>query len=164
MKGKSLKWLRILHILSAGIWFGGTVCIGALVLICFSSSNGDGFLTTAPLVPELYRKVILPAALFIILQGFIYGFFTGWGFIKHKWVASKWISTILLIPCIGAGGIGQMFSLIEKVKQSAFNSQVYDGNLVLPFISLQILIMVIMVSISVLKPWKKQQLENSLTD
>jgi uncharacterized membrane protein len=156
MKVKSLKWLRILHIMSAAIWFGGTICILAVALMCFSSSSEAAFLITAPLIPELYRRVILPAALFIILQGHIYGFFTNWGFIKHKWVTAKWIFTILLIPCIGAGAIGQMFSLIEKVKQSGYSSQVYEGNLFLVFIILQVLIMLLMISISALKPWKKK--------
>ncbi len=118
MKGKSLKWLRILHIISAGIWFGATVCIGGLAVICLSNPDAAEFLVTAPLVPELYRKMILPAALFTILQGLVYGFFTEWGFLKHRWVTIKWIFTILLIPCIGAGGIGQMFALIDKVKSS----------------------------------------------
>lgn len=156
MKGKSLKWLRILHIISAGIWFGATVCIGGLAVICLSNPDAAEFLVTAPLVPELYRKMILPAALFTILQGLVYGFFTEWGFLKHRWVTIKWIFTILLIPCIGAGGIGQMFALIDKVKSSGLNGGLHDGGLVLLFISLQILIMLIMIGISVYKPWKKK--------
>ena len=155
MKVKSLKWLRILHIMSAAIWFGGTICILAVALMCFSSSSEAAFLITAPLIPELYRRVILPAALFIILQGLIYGFFTNWGFIKHKWVTAKWIFTILLIHAL-AWSYRSNVSLIEKVKQSGYSSQVYEGNLFLVFIILQVLIMLLMISISALKPWKKK--------
>ena len=150
-----LKWLRTLHIISAGLWFGATVCIGILAAICFFNQSEAEVLIIAPLVPELYRKIILRAALFTILQGLVYGFFTEWGFLRHRWVTLTWVFTILLSPCIGAGAIGQMFSLIDKVKTSGFNGGFYEGGTVLLFISLQILIMVIMIGISVFKPWKK---------
>ena len=150
-----LKWLRTLHIISAGLWFGATVCIGVLASIVFLNQSEAEFLIIAPLVPELYRKIILPAALFTILQGLVYGFYSEWGFLRHRWVTLKWILIILLIPCIGAGAIGQMFSLINKVKTSGFYGGFYEGGPVLLFISLQILIMLIMIGISVFKPWKK---------
>lgn len=155
MNNKSMKWLRTLHMISAGIWFGATVCIGVLSAICFFSLNETDFLITVPLVPELYQKTILPIAIFTILQGFIYGFFTNWGFFKHKWVLLKWSSILLLIPCIGVGTIGQIFSVIDKVNTSGFDGGFYDGGLVLLFISIQIFIMLVMIWVSVFKPWKK---------
>ncbi|MGI6066755.1 MAG: hypothetical protein ACOYI2_09745 [Bacillota bacterium] len=86
IKGNGLKWLRILHIVSAGIWFGATVCIGVLAFISFFYLSETDFLITAPLIPMLYQKTILPIAIFILIQGLIYGFFTNWGFFKHGWV------------------------------------------------------------------------------
>lgn len=157
MKGKTLKWLRILHIVSTGIWFGATVCIGGLSAICFFNQNESAFFIIAPLVPELYRQIILPAALFTIAQGLVYGFFTEWGFFKHRWVTLKWVFTILLITLIGVGAIGQMFSLIDKVKTTGFYGGLYDGGVVLLFISLQVIIMLIMIGLSVFKPWKKNK-------
>ena len=156
IKGTGLKWLRILHIVSAGIWFGATVCIGVLAFICFFNLSETSFLITAPLIPMLYQKTILPIAIFILIQGLVYGFFTNWGFVKHGWVLLKWILTLLLIPCIGVGTIGQMFSIIEKVNTSGFTGGFSDGGPVILFISLQILIMLMMIGISVLKPKKKE--------
>lgn len=157
MKGKSMKWLHVLHIISASIWFGATVCIGFLSVICFFHLSETDFLITATLVPRLYQKIILPTAIFTILQGFIYGFFTNWGFFKHRWVLLKWIFTLLLIPCIGVGAISQMYSAIDKVNTSGFKGGFSDGGLLLLFISLQIVIMLIMIGISVFKPKMRKE-------
>ncbi|MGI6227353.1 MAG: hypothetical protein ACOYJ1_13975 [Peptococcales bacterium] len=157
MKSSIMKWLRTLHIISASIWFGGTVCIGVLTFICFFNLNETNFLIVAPLVPMLYQKAIMPMAIFTVIQGLIYGFFTNWGFIKHGWVLLKWIFTILLIPCVGFGTIGQLFSVMDKVNTSGFNGGFTDGGSILLFIALQILILLIMIGISVFKPKKKSQ-------
>lgn len=156
MKGKSLKWLRTLHIISASIWLGATVCIGMLTVICFFSLSEAKFLTIAPFIPELYRATVLPIAIFTILQGIICGCFTKWGFFKYRWVLMKWILVLLLIPCIGLGAIGHLFSVIDKVSTAGFAGGWADGGMVLLFIALQVVIMLIMVGISVFKPALKR--------
>lgn len=152
LKSNSMKWLRILHIISASTWFGVTVSIGVLAVISFFSLGKTDFLIISPLIPELYQKVILPMTIITIIQGFIYGFLTNWGFFRYGWVLLKWILTLLLIPCVGVGTIGQMFLIIDKVNTSGFTGGLSDGGTVLIFISLQILIMLIMITISVFKP------------
>lgn len=121
LSATSMKWLRILHLISVSIWFGATVCIGVLTIFCFYHISIDQFLLIAPLIPELYQKTILPVAVFTILQGIIYGSLTKWGFIKYRWILLKWILTVLLIPCVGLGTIGQFFSVINKINTAGFN-------------------------------------------
>lgn len=155
MKGRSLKWLRYLHLLSVSIWFGTTAGIGALAFIGFSNQSETYFMSIAPLIPLFYKKIILPIAIFTILQGFIYGLCTKWRFFKHRWVLLKWFFTLLLIPCIGAGTIGQIFSIMDTIDRSGFQGGLSDGGTVLLSISLQILIMMIMIGISVFKKPQK---------
>ena len=159
---KGLKFLRILHFLSVSIWFGGIACIGVLAIICFFNLDKTDFLKFSPLVVGLYPELILPAAVFTIIVGIIYGAFTNWGFFKHNWLRLKWILIILLIPCTGIGGIDQFMSVIEKVKAGDFKGGFSDGWLVLLFIFLQILIILIMFVISVFKPVKKNSESKSL--
>lgn len=149
-----MKWIRVLHVFSVSIWFGSVVCIFGLAAICFSQINQNDFLSIAPLVPALYKKIVLPAAILTIIQGIIYGFYTGWGFFKHKWVLFKWILVLLIAFCTGYGGIGQMFSVIAKAEAEAGHvvSGFADGGLVLLFISLQIMFLLIMIMLSVFKP------------
>lgn len=87
-----MKFLRVFHVLTASIWFGGVVCIGVLTWICYFSLNESAFLVLAPIVPTLYSSIIAPVALLTIAQGIIYGLSTDWGFVKHKWIIFKWLS------------------------------------------------------------------------
>ncbi|MCL2549641.1 MAG: hypothetical protein FWE78_01695 [Methanimicrococcus sp.] len=151
LKQKGMKWLRLFHILTAGIWFGGVVCIGILAYICFFQLTEEEFLTIIPLVPALYQK-IMPFAFLTIIQGFIYGFFTNWGFVKHKWVLYKWILTVFIALLTGLGSIRQIHAVIEKVGTAGFEGGFADGQLVLLFIFLQITLMAVMIALSVFKP------------
>jgi hypothetical protein len=156
LKQKGMKWLRLCHIITASIWFGGVVCISVLAYICFFELNAREFLTVVPWIPGLYQKVVLPFAVITLIQGLIYGIFTNWGFFKHKWILCKWILAILVAICTGTGGIAQTFMVIDKVKTSGFSGGFADGGMVLLFISLQIILMVIMIALSVFKPMKKK--------
>jgi uncharacterized membrane protein len=155
LKKKGMQWLRVLHILSVSIWFGSVVCIGGLALICFFQLSESEFLTMAPWIPELYRSVVLPFAIFAVIQGIVYGFFSNWGFFRHRWVLAKWCLVILTGLCTGVGGIGQMFAVLDKVEQSGFTGGLADGGSVLFFISLQVLLLLIMIVLSVFKPKKR---------
>lgn len=154
---KGMQWLRVLHVLSASIWFGSVVCIGGLAAICFFRLSESDFLTIAPCIPVLYRSVVMPFAVFTIIQGIVYGIFSNWGFFKHKWVLFKWCLVLLTGLCTGMGGIGQMFSVLDKVKMSGFLGGLADGGPVLFFISLQVLFMLIMIILSVFKPKKRDK-------
>ena len=132
------------------------MCIGCLVFMCFFHFNEAEFLAFAPWIPGLYQMAVLPFALLTLAQGFIYGIFTNWGFLKHKWILGKWILVLLVILCTGLGAIGQMLSAIEKVESTGFTGGFADGGLVLLFISVQISCMVIMIMLSVLKPMKRK--------
>ncbi|MDR1616785.1 MAG: hypothetical protein LBR98_07225 [Syntrophomonadaceae bacterium] len=155
-----LKFLRAFHMVAAGIWFGGVVSIAALAYICFFCADEAGFMALAPNIPVLYSLCIMPAAVLTASQGVVYGFFTGWGFIRHKWVLAKWILTLALIPLTGIGGIGQMFLAIEKVERHGFQGGFADGGAALLSIGLQVLILLSMVVISVYKPKNSKNRKN----
>lgn len=61
-----------------------------------------------------------------------------------------------LVACTGIGSIGQIFLILEKIKSNGFTGGFTDGSVVLLFMAAQILIMIFMMSISVLKPFKKK--------
>jgi len=82
----TLRWLRVCHMLTAPLWFGGTVAVLA----------GGG--------AALFPKLILPAALLTVIVGLLYGACTPWGFFRFRWVTAKWVLTLaaLLLACLGA--------------------------------------------------------------
>jgi hypothetical protein len=157
-----MKWLRLFHILTTSIWFGGVACIGVLTWICFFGLNQQEFLTVAPVSGLLFDKIILPVALITLAQGIIYSIFTNWGFIKHKWILIKWLGLILLVICTGTGSIDNMELVIEKVQTQGFVGGYSDGGIVLMFFLAQVVIMAIMIALSVFKPFGKK--EKSLSE
>jgi hypothetical protein len=118
----------------------------------------NNFLVLAPVIPGLYRMVILPAAVVCIIQGIIYGIFSKWGFFKFKWITIKWLSIPIVIICTGIGGIGQIFAIVDSVqKNNIQNITLKDGKIFFLFIGIQIIILGIMTILSVIKPNKNKK-------
>lgn len=149
-----MKWLRVLHLITVSIWFGSVVCIFTLALICFFQLNEASFLAVAPLVPVLYKSLVLPVGLLTLIQGLVYGACTNWGFFKYRWIIFKWCLVILTTLCTGLGGIGQIFTVLERLRSVGYVGGWTDGGQFLFYVSLQILFMTIMILLSVFKPGK----------
>lgn len=158
LQGNSMRFLRFLHIITTSVWFGGTVCIGILAYSCFFSFDQEYFLKNAPMINWLYSSAVMFFALATLVEGIIYGALTQWGFFKHGWVIWKWVLSIVLIPCVGEGTIGQMESVISKVEQQGFQGGFADGGTVLFFLALQVAIMILMIALSIYKWGKKREL------
>jgi hypothetical protein len=110
------------------------------------------------MIPGLYKKVVLPAAMVCIIQGIIYGIFTKWGFIQFRWVLAKWIMVLLVVLSSGIGGIGQMSTILDNVQGNNIERiRLNDGKIILIMIGGQILILCIMTIISIIKPKDKRR-------
>jgi len=151
-----LKWLRMLHILAASIWFGCTVAILAMFSTCLSPFNAEAFSSIAPLAQHVFEVTIGPASIVILIEGFIYGFITHWGFFKHIWVLLKWILGIAVAVCSVIGFFNQMETIMDKINTPGYTASPGDGSMLMFYTVLQIVILVIMIIISVLKPWMKK--------
>ncbi|HZJ84846.1 MAG TPA: hypothetical protein VFD02_04740 [Syntrophomonadaceae bacterium] len=165
MKGKlkrsSLKCLHLIHIISISIWFGSVISISALSFIVFSQASETIFFTLAPLIPWLYKTIVLPIALFTIIQGIIYGLFTNWGFFKHKWITYKWCLLILVSLSTGMGTIAPIFTLLEKANTHGFVGGFAESGSIPFFLLLQITLLLLMIILSVFKPKKTNKALNS---
>ena len=157
LPANGMKLMRIIHIIAAQIWFGAVMCIFGFAFYCFNNMAIEKFLVLAPMIPGLYKMVVLPAALVCIIQGIIYGIFSKWGFKKFKWVFAKWIMVIFVVLFTGMGGIGQMFMILDNVqKNNIQNIMLKDGKIFFIFISGQIILLCIMTIISIIKPKNKK--------
>ena len=155
---KGMKVMRIIHIIAAQIWFGAVMCISGFAFYCFNNTALEQFLVLAPIIPKLYKMVVLPAALVCIAQGLAYGIFSKWGFIKFKWVLAKWILALAVVVCTGMGGIGQMFVILDNVqKNNIQHITPGDGKLFFVFIAGQIALLCVMTILSIIKPKNKRQ-------
>ena len=155
-----VKTLKLMHLLFVVMWIGGGI---ALLLGLFLSNPGN--------ISEYYMKyrmlmivenyVVIPGAMGNLLIGFVYGFFTKWGFFKHSWITLKWILTIATI-LFGIFFLGPWLIHIMELL-SPHDSRVLSSQELHAYISfsklgsLQIVILLFMVYLSVFKPFKKRK-------
>ncbi len=85
-----LKLLKMFHILMIVLFLGGILSSFAL-LIKLDLSDFEAVAGAYKTFNIISDNVVKMGAQGTILLGAIYGFFTKWGFIKHKWLAVKWI-------------------------------------------------------------------------
>lgn len=85
-----LKLLKMFHILMIVLFLGGILSSFAL-LMRLDLSDFEAVAGAYKTFNIISDNVVKMGAQGTILLGAIYGFFTKWGFIKHKWLAVKWI-------------------------------------------------------------------------
>lgn len=85
-----LKILKMFHILLIVLFLGGILSSFALILR-LNLTNFEDVYSNYKVFNIISDNVVKMGAQGTILLGAIYGFFTRWGFIRHKWLAVKWL-------------------------------------------------------------------------
>lgn len=167
MKKLSLKgraWLKGFHIFFCCAWVGTALSMLLLGFVKGQTPNGDELYAFNASIKLLDDFIIIPAALGSLVTGLLICWLTNWGFFKFKWIVFKLISTIaqILFGTFWLGPWTNGATAISGAERAmALQNHTYAyfremGNL---FGSLQALLLIIVVFISVLKPWGKKQKE-----
>jgi hypothetical protein len=157
-----LKILKMLHILMIVLFLGGILSSLALILRLDLSNFDDVYLTYRSF-NIISDNVVKIGAQGTILLGAIYGFFTRWGFIKHKWLAVKWILFIAQ-TFIGILIVDKLMventTLLEAEKVLALSNPVFIYNHFLRFYVVigQIGLTLFALILSVLKPGRNRMI------
>jgi hypothetical protein len=160
-----LKILRMLHFLLIVLFLGGILSSFALLLRLDLSNFGDVYLSYRNFT-VISDNVVKMGAQGTILLGAIYGFFTRWGFVKHKWLAVKWmlfiIQTfvgILVVDRLMVVNLG----LLETEKAMALSDPIFIHNHYLRFYVVigQIGLTLVALILSVLKPGRSRTVPNN---
>ena len=155
-----LKILKMLHILMVVLFPGGILSSFAL-LMKLNLSNFKDVYTSYRIFRVLSDNVVKIGAQGTILLGAVYGFFTRWGFIKHKWLAAKWIlfivQTFVGILVVDRLMVTNM-ALLETEKVLAISNPVFIHNhyLRLYVVIAQIGLTLFALILSVLKPGRSR--------
>jgi len=134
MTSFQMKVMKIIHLVAASLWLGGIVSV-TIVLIgsdTFEAAS-QAYLFAMSLVLTLELATIIPSSLVLLLTGLLFGLFTNWGFLKNRWIAAKWLITILIVAA------------------SVINYFLPGGIL---FCLIQLAVILTLFTISVIKPWK----------
>lgn len=156
-----LKILKICHLLFAVMWIGGVMALVSLQLGATPDTKEMMYMAAVAhlIVDDFF---LIPGGIGIVITAIVYGIFTGWGFFKQRWLAIKWILTVLLV-IIGAGYMGVIIKENAVYAQNMLSenicTDVYWNNVYHVAIAgiVQIIGFVFIVIISVIKPWKKKK-------
>jgi hypothetical protein len=157
-----LKWLKGFHMIAVSCWIGGAA---ALILLYFLKRNvGDGGVLYG-INQSIHHVdmvvVVLPGALGCLVTGIIYSAFSNWGFFKHNWMIFKWIVTVFAI-LFGTFYLGPwetaMMEISSKLGMSALTDPdyLYNQKMNLIFGTLQCMVLMVTVFISIFKPWRRK--------
>lgn len=158
---KATRWLKILHIILVSLFFGGIMSSLVLHFTMEMAAYGQTL--------ELYKNVVTisdyivrTGAVGTLLVGIIYGFFTNWGFFKHRWVTVKWILFIIQ-TVVGINIVDELMmenmALLEAEGSKALTNPVFiDNHTNRQYaVYFQIAVTLFIFAISVLRPWKKKK-------
>lgn len=151
-----LKWRRatlVVHILSAGAWFGLDVAMGVIV---FTALGGDAE-TKALGYRALQQFVYWPIAvsgLVCLVSGLLLGLGTQYGLIRYWWVAIKLVLNIVLSTLV-------LILLRPGVEELAAQGQRVAAGELVPFEESDIMfppivsgtLLLVAFVLSVFKPW-----------
>jgi hypothetical protein len=153
--------LKIVHLVMAGLWIGGAVGLLLMVLALDSAQSG-GELHGYDLARQFVDDwLIIPGAMGCLLTGLLISWLTPWGFFRHRWVAVKWVMTVVCIlfgtfalepTTNGQPLLSAMYGLEALADPEYISNRLWNimGGTV------QVVAIVFMVAVSTLKPWKRK--------
>ena len=155
-----LKFLKIMHLLLIVLFLGGILSSLAL-LMNIDLSNFDEVYLTYKNFNVISDHIVKIGAQGTILLGLIYGIFTRWGFIKHKWLGVKWLLFIVQ-TFIGILVVDRLMTanlaLLETEKSLALDNPIFLHNhyLRLYVVIAQIGLTLLALTLSVLRPGRSR--------
>lgn len=158
---KGLRWLKGFHLLAASCWIGGALALLTLYFLKSGISDGGELYGVNRSIHHVDMNiVVLPGAVGSLLTGLVYSLFSHWGFFRHRWITVKWVATVAAIV-FGTFWLGPwetaMMEISGKLGISALQDPAYlrSQYLNLAFGGLQTATLIVLVFISIFKPWKK---------
>jgi len=142
------------------LFLGGILSSFALILRLNLSSFDDVYMSYK-VFNIISDNVVKIGAQGTILLGAVYGFFTKWGFIKHKWLAIKWLlfiaQTFIGILVVDKLMVSNL-ALLETEKALALSNPVFIHDHYLRFyvVIAQIGLTLFALILSVLKPGRSR--------
>ncbi len=160
LKQKKKSVLVAVHVLSVASWIGGTLAMWLLAIYLQNGTNGEQLLYTMASMEIIDENLLKYPALLTLITGIMLSVWTQWGLVKHYWVITKLVLTILTIM-IGifflnkwTAGLGK---LIEDMGFIALQNERFQTTWisVVATSSFNLLCLAFMTFITYLKPFGK---------
>jgi len=163
---KGLRWLKGFHLIAVSCWIGGAFALILLYFLKNRVSDGGVLYGINQSIHHVDMVVVvIPGVFGCLITGLLYSTFSNWGFFKHNWLIFKWIITVAAI-LFGTFFLGPwettMMEISGKLGISSLNDQsyLYNQKMNVIFGGIQCIVLMIIVFISIFKPWKKKKSKN----
>jgi len=163
LKAKGLQWLKGFHLIAVSCWIGGAVSLLSLYFLKNGVTDGGVLYGMNQSIHHVDMSiVVVPGAIGCLLTGLIYSIFSNWGFFKHTWLTFKWIVTVAAI-LFGTFFLGPwettMMEISGKTGIAALHNPDYLSNqyLNLIFGTVQVLVLMVTLFVSIMKPWRSKK-------
>ncbi len=152
-----MKTLKFLHVCFAMMWMGALGSMWALAFI--PTDNAAELCMAMKSLIWVDEHMLIPGAVSILVTGVIYGLFTNYGFFKYRWITVKWILTLTLV-IVGTflfhpKALTAIDILDHQGDIAMASSQVVDAIAWCKMSGIQFATIVVIVMLSVFRPWKK---------
>ena len=150
-------FLKFTHLLSASVWTGGGMAVLVLLYDDRQTCSGDELFAYNHAIQSIDDYLIRPAAAGTLVSGTLLCFLSNWGLMRHRWIIVKWTVTLAAIT-FGGICLGPWFRELATFtgidSLSAHEASGYQRlyHLGVMFGSLQTVVLLMLVLISILKP------------
>lgn len=161
-----IKTLKIFHLFFSIMWIGGGIAL-TTVLFISEPVSGDELYFKFRIMQIIDDFIIIPGAITSFLIGIIYGVWTKWGFFKHHWITIKWILTFIQI-LFGTFFLGPWLNtnvdILQMERIAAINNPdfIYNVSMTATWGTAQVALLLLMVVISVYKPFGRRNNPDAL--
>lgn len=157
------KTLKVVHLVCAIAWIGSAIVMNTLRHLV-DVDSAEGMYYVAVVLEAVDMDILVPGAILCLLTGIVYGAFTNWGFFKARWLTVKWVLTVFMM-LLGTFYMGPRVSdnvsIASEILSGGGDEAAYWHNVADSSWSggLQLCLLIVIVVISVFKPWKKAKKE-----
>lgn len=152
------KVLKILHILLAGSIMGGLISVLSILILKSTGRFDVDTFQADFIILTIFKWLVSYSFLGLLATTFIYGLFTEWGFVKYRWIITKWVlvSGMFAIVWFGLGpAINGLTSISDAGLSQGIMSAQYSSfnDKALVYSIAEVILTIIVAGVSVLKPW-----------
>ena len=156
VRGK--KILLGLHIFLIAVWTGTLIAILWLQLSKHTFFSPEHFAIVDRISFIVFDTIVMNVSILVVLSGLIFSMYTSWGFFKLRLVIFKWLGVgflaVLLMIFAGpaVNGMAAMSDIFEAHAAADPEYTAFEGEVIYATI-IQIAVLILIVFVSVLKPW-----------
>jgi uncharacterized protein with FMN-binding domain len=162
MPALARRSLLTIHVVLACVWLGGALAILLLQAMKDAVGPVERLVGIDRAIFLIFDRLIVNASYGFVVTGLAFSLFTAWGAWRYRWVTLKWIALVMLgvsLPLFVAPHVNSMTAISDAFRGRVAGTAAYaaHGRAVIGWMTLQSIVLIGLVAVSVLKPWGRRK-------